>query len=213
MVLQPKFLRALQEKEIRSVGSTHTTHLSIRIISATNSDLETAVKNNTFRQDLLFRLNVLQLTIPPLRERKADIRLLAMSFLQKLSESGNGSWTISEDAMKHLACYDWPGNVRELEHAIEYCVAFCSRSRIEVDDLPLQIRQKHGEDLTYREQVLDLDELKRRAIASALAKTKGDRVAAARILGIGKTTLYRKLKQDQQETKHSLTAPPIVHIA
>src|SRR5246127_1597401 len=137
--LQAKMLRALQEKEIRPVGSTKTAPINIRILAATNRDLENAVANGSFRRDLYFRLNVLSLRIPPLRERRQDIPLLATSFLERLSQSSRGAHELSDDAMKALLAYDWPGNVRELENCLERCCAMTSGPVIHVVDLPSSI--------------------------------------------------------------------------
>ena len=124
--LQAKLLRALQEKEVKPVGSTDRVPISTRVIAATNRDLEASVRQGTFRQDLYFRLNVVQIKIPPLRERKSDIPLLVSAFLEKFSDHGGPTRTISEDAMARLIAFDWPGNVRELENAIERAVALGS---------------------------------------------------------------------------------------
>jgi transcriptional regulator with PAS, ATPase and Fis domain len=139
--LQAKLLRALQEKEIRPVGSTDRISISVRVIAATNRDLEEAVRQGKFRQDLFFRLNVVQIKLPPLRERKGDIPLLVNSFLEKFSDTEASARTISEDAMTRLMAYDWPGNVRELENAIERAVALGSSSLLHVGDLPSNLQQ------------------------------------------------------------------------
>ncbi len=197
--LQAKLLRALQEKEVRPVGSTERIPLSARIIAATNRDLEAAVRQGTFRQDLFFRLNVVQIKMPPLRERKTDIPVLVNSFLEKFSETNGKLRTISEDAMSRLMAYDWPGNVRELENAIERAVALGSGPILHAGDLPTSLQYGTGERLPHNDELLPLEELERRAILRALKEAGGDKLAAARILGIGKTTLYRKLKQYQAE--------------
>jgi two-component system response regulator HydG len=193
--LQSKLLRAIQEKEIRPVGSTDRISISVRVIAATNRDLEDAVRQGKFRQDLFFRLNVVQIKLPPLRERKGDIPLLVNSFLEKFSGTDASARTISEDAMTSLMAYDWPGNVRELENAIERAVALGSSSLLHVGDLPSNLLYGVGERLPQNDVLLPLEELERRAIMRALRESGGDKLAAARLLGIGKTTLYRKLKQ------------------
>src|SRR6202049_3737758 len=134
--LQAKLLRALQEREVKPVGSTERRRINVRIIAATNRDLDSAIKAGAFRQDLYFRLNVVQLKLPALRERKSDIPLLVTSFLDKFSDPQAPVRTISEDAMRRLIAYDWPGNVRELENAIERAVALGSGPIIHVGDLP-----------------------------------------------------------------------------
>jgi DNA-binding NtrC family response regulator len=193
--LQAKLLRALQEKEIRPVGSTDRVSISVRIIAATNRDLEASVRQGTFRQDLYFRLNVVQIKMPPLRDRKGDIPLLVNSFLEKFSDADAPTRTISEDAMTRLMAYDWPGNVRELENAIERAIALGTGPILHVGDLPSNLQYGTGERLPQNDELLPLDELERRAIMRALRESGGDKLAAARLLGIGKTTLYRKLKQ------------------
>jgi DNA-binding NtrC family response regulator len=202
--LQAKLLRALQEKEIRPVGSTECVSLALRVIAATNRDLEAAVRQGGFRQDLFFRLNVVQIKLPPLRERKSDIPILVNSFLEKYSEANGKTRTISEDAMSRLMTWDWPGNVRELENVIERAIALGSDPVLHVGDLPSNLRHSSGERLPQNDEVLPLEELERRAILGALREAGGDKLIAARLLGIGKTTLYRKLKQ--YESKASSVA-------
>jgi two-component system response regulator HydG len=153
------------------------------------------VRQGQFRQDLFFRLNVVQIKIPPLRERKTDIPFLVNSFLEKFSESEGGLRTISQDAMARLIAYDWPGNVRELENAIERAVALGTGPILHVGDLPSNLQYGTGDRMPQSDELLPLEELERRAIVRALREAGGDKLAAARLLGIGKTTLYRKLKQ------------------
>jgi DNA-binding NtrC family response regulator len=193
--LQAKLLRALQEREIRPVGATDRVRIDIRIIAATNRDLESAIRTGGFRQDLYFRLNVVQLKLPPLRERKSDIPLLVNSFLEKFSDPQRPLRTISEDAMRRLMAYDWPGNVRELENAVERAVALGSGPILHIGDLPSNLQQGGSDRSLDSDELTTLDEMEHRAILRALRETNGDKLAAARLLGIGKTTLYRKLKQ------------------
>src|SRR6202790_5233945 len=193
--LQAKLLRALQEREVKPVGSTERRRIDVRVIAATNRDLDSAIKAGAFRQDLYFRLNVVQIKLPALRERKSDIPLLVTSFLDKFSSSQQTSRTISEDAMRQLIAYDWPGNVRDLENAMERAVALGSGPIVHVGDLPTNLQYPTTERLPERNELVPLEELERRAILHTLRQTAGDKLAAARILGIGKTTLYRKLKQ------------------
>jgi DNA-binding NtrC family response regulator len=199
--MQAKLLRALQEKEVRPVGSTDRIPLSARIIAATNRDLDAAVRQGTFRQDLFFRLNVVQIKIPPLRERKTDIPILVNSFLEKFSEANGRMRTISEDAIARMMAYDWPGNVRELENAIERAIALGSGPILHAGDLPTNLQYGTGDRLPQNDELLPLEELERRAILRALREAGGDKLAAARMLGIGKTTLYRKLKQYDAQTQ------------
>jgi len=199
--LQSKLLRALQAREVKPVGSTERRRIDVRIIAATNRDLDSAIKAGTFRQDLYFRLNVVQIKLPPLRERKSDIPLLVTSFLEKFSGTQDSTRTISEEAMRQLIAYDWPGNVRELENAIERAVALGSGPILHVADLPTNLQYPTTERAPDKHELLPLEELERRAILRTLLETAGDKLAAARILGIGKTTLYRKLKQYHLEAE------------
>jgi two-component system response regulator HydG len=197
--LQSKLLRVLQEREVKPVGSTERRRIDVRIIAATNRDLEIGINSGNFRQDLYFRLNVVQITLPALRERKSDIPLLVTSFLDKFCDPQRPARTISEDAMRRLISYDWPGNVRELENAIERAVALGSGPILHVGDLPSSLQYPTSERAPEKDELLPLEELERRAILRTLRQTTGDKLAAARILGIGKTTLYRKLKQYHME--------------
>jgi DNA-binding NtrC family response regulator len=193
--LQAKLLRALQEREIKPVGSNERIGIRARVIAATNRDLESAIRTGGFRQDLYFRLNVVQVKLPPLRERKADIPLLVNSFLEKFSDLARPIHTVSEDAMRRIMGYDWPGNIRELENAIERAVALGSGPILHVGDLPSNLQYASVEKHADGDELVPLDILERRVIFRALQETSGDKLAAARLLGIGKTTLYRKLKQ------------------
>jgi DNA-binding NtrC family response regulator len=197
--LQAKLLRALQEKEIKPVGSTDRVAINVRVMAATNRDLESAIRGGTFRQDLYYRLNVVQIKLPPLRERKVDIPLLVNAFLEKFSAPDRPTRTISEDAMRQLMAYDWPGNVRELENAIERAVALGSGPILHLGDLPSNLQYASAQGLPEKDELVPLEELERRAIFRALRETGGDKLAAARLLGIGKTTLYRKLKQYESD--------------
>ena len=195
--LQAKMLRALQEKEIRPVGSTKRIPINVRILAATNRDLEQAVTQGSFRRDLYFRLNVLNLRIPPLRERRQDIPLLATNFLERLSQASGRIYDLSDDAMKALLAYDWPGNVRELENCLERCCAMVSGTVIHVVDLPSALT---GARIQYsvstpEARILSLMEIERQTILGTIAQLNGDKLMAAKLLGIGKTTLYRKLKE------------------
>ena len=197
--LQAKLLRALQEREVKPVGSTERRHINVRIIAATNRDLDAAIRSGAFRQDLYFRLNVVQIKLPPLRDRKSDIPILVTAFLEKFSDSQGPVRTISEEAMRRLIAYDWPGNVRELENAIERAVALGSGPLLHVGDLPSNLQYPTTERAPEKDEILPLEELERRAILRTLRETGGDKLSAARMLGIGKTTLYRKLKQYHME--------------
>ena len=195
--LQAKLLRAIQEKEIRPVGGTKQIPINVRILGATNRDLEQAVSEGTFRRDLFFRLNVLTLRIPPLRERRQDIPLLVAHFLERIGRDSESEKTISEDALKVLLSYDWPGNVRELENALERACVVTSASELQVRDLPTHLTAA-PQDATIAAPgngIVPIAELEKQTILQALAHLNGDKMLAARLLGIGKTTLYRKLKE------------------
>ncbi|MBZ5682571.1 MAG: sigma-54 dependent transcriptional regulator [Acidobacteriia bacterium] len=195
--LQAKLLRAIQEKEIRPVGSTRRISINVRILAATNRDLEHAVMQGTFRRDLYFRLNVLSLRIPPLRERRQDIPLLIAHFLDRMSRDSGQEKLLSDKALKAMLAYDWPGNVRELENCLERTYAFTSGPLIHTTDLPREIANlpvtDAGNGSSHRE-IVPMAELEKQTILSAIAELNGDKLQAARLLGIGKTTLYRKLK-------------------
>src|SRR5213594_1700100 len=190
--LQAKLLRAIQEKEIRPVGSTKRIPINVRILAATNRDLEQAVAQGTFRRDLYFRLNVLSLRIPPLRERREDIPLLVTSFLERLARDSDRLIDVSEDVMKALLAYDWPGNVRELENCIERCCAMNSGPLIHNTDLPSSITgaRVRLSDGSSAARIMRIADLEKQAIVGAIEKLNGDKLMAAKLLGIGKTTLY-----------------------
>jgi two-component system response regulator HydG len=197
--LQAKLLRAIQEKEIRPVGSTKHIPINVRILAATNHDLEEGVSQGTFRRDLYYRLNVLSLRIPSLRERRQDIPILATHFLERQTRSSGNERTLSDDAMKALLAYDWPGNVRELENCLERACAFTTGPMIHLGDLPAAISQLQGTNVSataaIANKIMPMSELERQTILNAIAQLNGDKLKAARMLGIGKTTLYRKLKE------------------
>jgi transcriptional regulator with PAS, ATPase and Fis domain len=192
--LQAKLLRALQEKEVRPVGSTKGRPFSARVIAATNRGLELEVKEKRFRQDLYYRLAVVVMKVPSLRERRDDIPLLVEHFLE--NSAGNGfDCTVTPDAMQLLIAYDWPGNIRELENCIERAVALNTTGPVRKEDLPTQIQSGRGKAAAAAMSGVSMEELERRAIEHALADTNNNKIAAAKRLGIGKTTLYRKLKE------------------
>jgi DNA-binding NtrC family response regulator len=227
--LQAKLLRVLQEKEFRPVGSLQTKRSDFRIIAATNRDLLKEVEKGTFRRDLYYRLNVVNVRLAPLRERKEDVPLLMQHFLKKYGSNH----TFTQEAMDAMLAYEWPGNVRELENMIQQMVAVRTGPLLHFNDLPspvqnfLYARRGPGiamaataaagasffapaaapaplanpiasEDTRFLDSpILPLIEMERRAIIHALEFTKGDRLMAAGLLGIGRTTLYRKLKEYQ----------------
>jgi DNA-binding NtrC family response regulator len=196
--LQAKLLRAIQEKEIRPVGSVKRIPINVRILAATNRDLERAVGDGTFRRDLFFRLNVLTLRIPPLRDRRQDIPLLVAHFLERIGRDAGSEKTISDEALKALLNYDWPGNVRELENSLDRACALSSAHEIQLRDLPTQIYSAPLELMGVAQPangIVSMAELEKRTILHALTQLNGDKMLAAKLLGIGKTTLYRKLKE------------------
>jgi len=206
--LQAKLLRALQEKEVRPVGATHAVPISARVLAATNRDLPAMIASGRFRKDLYFRLNVVTLRIPPLRERRSDIPLLAAHVLERMRLENGTIYSFSDDALRLMNEYDWPGNVRELEHAIERACALSSGPVLHMADFPTQLQdhRMHVEnriagDATHPEEnlsshgVVSIAALEKQAILSTIRQLKGDKLMAARLLGIGKTTLYRKLKE------------------
>jgi len=194
--LQGKLLRVMQEGQIRPVGGTGWIKVNARIIAATNCDLEAAVRKGTFRKDLFFRLNVLTVHLPPLRERMNDIPLIANHILDKYCKDKCERPELTDEAVDWLITYGWPGNVRELENCMRSVLAFSSGPLITVRDLPLNIQRSANlfpELSDQSDELVPLQELERRAIFRAMDRAHGDKVLAARLLGIGKTTLYRKL--------------------
>jgi len=195
--LQAKLLRAIQEKEIRPVGSNRRIAINVRILAATNHDLKQGVSQGTFRRDLYFRLNVLSLKIPPLRERRQDIPLLSGYFLDRMSRDCGRERLLNDAAMKLLLAYDWPGNVRELENCLERACALNSGPEIQATDLPGAI-SGNGHMTANKSgsaKIVPMSELEKQTILRTIMQLNGDKLLAARLLGIGKTTLYRKLKE------------------
>ena len=205
--LQAKLLRALQEKEVRPVGATHCIPIKARILAATNRDLAGMVERGTFRKDLFYRLNVVNLRLSPLRERREDIPLLVAHFLNRINSEHPGRFAIHKDALGIMLEYDWPGNVRELENAVERGVAMVTGGEVQLGDLPTQLQNEALSVMratrkakTQRAEsgsgeIVPLAVQERNAIIDAIRRMNGDKLAAAKHLGIGKTTLYRKLKE------------------
>jgi transcriptional regulator with PAS, ATPase and Fis domain len=201
--LQAKLLRVLQEKEVRPVGSNQKFKVDVRVIAATNRDLEAAQKEGAFRKDLYFRLNVVTLNLPPLRERRSDVAPLVHYFLDRFAPGKNIS--ISPAAMKTMFQYDWPGNVRELENCIERAVALGDQEMIDVSDLPPAVRRQQAQNVSVETAILadeatgssntDLEELERETIQRVFEQVHGDKARARKMLGISRATLYRKLKR------------------
>jgi two-component system response regulator HydG len=220
MDLQAKLLRALQEKEVRPVGATQAVPISARVLAATNRDLISMVEQGRFRKDLYFRLNVVNIKIPPLRDRRADIAVLAEHFLERLERGSGLIHSFSDEALRVMTEYDWPGNVRELEHAIERACALSSGPVLHMGDLPTQLQEfrlqsQHrlqtvspsgleelqadaalaGLPMMGHGGIVSIAEMEKHAILVTIRQLKGDKLMAAKLLGIGKTTLYRKLKE------------------
>jgi DNA-binding NtrC family response regulator len=197
--LQVKLLRALQEGEVRRVGSTKSLKVDVRVIAATNRKLEDEVKAGRFREDLYYRLSVITLRVPPLRERQADIPLLALHFLQRACQETNKRVTLSEAALRTLREYEWSGNVRELENTIEYAVLHTRDSVITEEDLPARIRTVRAAGINptaFSETPIfadlpSLDEMERRYLLYVLETVQGNRTRAAEVLKIDRRTLYR----------------------
>jgi two-component system, NtrC family, response regulator AtoC len=202
--LQMKLLRVLQEREFERVGDSHTTKVDVRVIAATNSDLARMVAEGQFREDLFYRLNVIPVHLPPLRERKEDIPLLVQHFLAILRNGAPTSLTVSQEAMRRLMSFSWPGNVRQLENAVERAVALSAgRTQIDVGDLPTEVQKAQETALTTAvtlpEDGLDLDafiaDIERDLIQRSLERTGGNKGKAARLLNLKRTTLVEKLKR------------------
>lgn len=191
-VLQVKLLRALQEGEVTPVGSSVARPFDARLIAATNKDLETEIAEGRFREDLFYRLNVLQITVPPLRERREDIPLLVKHFVAKASQNLKKQLSVSTEALAVLTNFTWPGNVRELENAIERAAILC-HDEITVDDLPPKITSARISD--KGSSIATLDEVERDHILKVMNEVGDDKVKVAEILGIDLSTLYRKLKR------------------
>jgi transcriptional regulator with PAS, ATPase and Fis domain len=220
--LQVKLLRVLQDREVRPVGADRTFRVDLRVIAASNKELAAEVEAGRFREDLFYRLQVIPIVMPPLRERRSDVPLLVRYFLEKHNRkrSSGRPAEISEAAMVHLWEYDWPGNVRELENLLERLVILSEDGRIDVEQLPPSIRSFISEKKiprpTLGEEGLDLntavEEFENRLIEEALRRTKGNKQAAARLLGLKRTTLVAKLRRrrgpddcpdDEQDTEVS----------
>lgn len=194
--MQTKLLRVLQEKEVRRVGDTRSTSIDVRVIAATNRRLEEEVKAGRFREDLYYRLNVIPLLLPHLRERTEDIPLLLDHFLQKYADEAGGVKRVSREAMAALMQYPWPGNVRELENAVERAAILCEGEEIGVEDLPAELRSPESVSLSRAAQEgATLEALEQEYVKMVLEQVEGNQTRAAEILGIDRRTLYRKLQR------------------
>ncbi len=212
---QASLLRIIQEREVRRIGGREARRIDVRIIGATNTDLEQLVERGEFRRDLFYRLSVLVIKLPPLRERgEEDVAQLTRHFLQKCNQRAERETNITDEAVSVLARYPWPGNVRELENTIEHAVAICSDNLITTDDLPARIAANASEDLVKASpppvSICDdrptLEELNRRYIRLVLAESNGNKSRAADVLGINRRTLYRYLESPESHIDQ-LTSP------
>jgi two-component system response regulator HydG len=216
LALQPKLLRALQERKIRPVGGDGEVAYDARIVTATNRDLEADVEAGRFREDLLYRIDVVRVELPPLRMRGRDVLLLAQSFVEHFAaRSGRAVDQIDPSAAQRLLDYEWPGNVRELENCIERAVAMARLDRIIVDDLPDKVREHEPERIILADAestgLPTLEELERRYIARVMKAMGGNKTRAARTLGLDRRTLYRRLEvpgPDAAEATPSAVPPP-----
>ena len=200
MVLQPKLLRAVQERTVRPVGAAREVSFDARMVAATNRDLEHEVAEGRFREDLLYRLNVIQLHVPPLRTRGNDVLKLAQHFVRRFADAEGKTITgLSSEVAERLLTYAWPGNVRELQNCIERAVTLARFEELLVDDLPEKIRQYRAGSLPLTTsdggELLPLDEVERRYILHVLDEVGGNKSTAARVLSLDRTTLYRKLER------------------
>lgn len=205
--MQPKLLRVLQERTIRPIGDSREIPVNVRIIAATNRDLEAEVEKGTFREDLFYRLNVVQINVPPLRSRGNDILLLASHFIRRAAERiGREVKGLTSEAAHLLLAYDWPGNVRQLQNCIESAVTLTQTDHLTPLDLPEKIRgfqppaRSAGPEL-HPEHILSLEEVERRYIEQVLALSGDNKSQAARLLGLDRRTLYRKLERYEQGTE------------
>jgi DNA-binding NtrC family response regulator len=219
--IQVKLLRVMsEERAFERVGGNQTLRADVRLIAATNKNLETLVREGKFRDDLFFRLNVVRITMPPLRERKEDIPLLVRGFLRHFCKANDKPLLdLTPDAMDALLIYDWPGNVRELRTAIEHGVVMSTGQKITLRDLPMAVRQTAGTaspgaistpnafGVGEKSSPLDLHETEKKLIMQALATTNGNVTAAAKKLGISRRTLHRKINEMNLARAPAETAP------
>ena len=229
-MLQSKLLRAIQEREFERVGGTETVRVDVRIVCATNTDLRQAIQSRLFREDLYYRISTFPITLPPLRERRGDILLLAEAFLKRFNEKqGRSVISISQPAVQTMLAYGWPGNIRELESTIERAVLLCESDTITVPDLPLAIREfaeiHLGETTIYNimdffnpaknKIILPFEKLREHAVLHALGTCDGNISDAAVQLGISRSTIYRLLElyNIRIENGRAIISSPVVQTA
>jgi transcriptional regulator with GAF, ATPase, and Fis domain len=220
--LQVKLLRVLQEKKVDPVGSTRSVDVDVRVVAATNKDLAEEVRAGRFREDLFYRLQVVPVNLPPLREREGDIALLAQHFLARQSEElGREGLSFSSAAITAMCAYAWPGNVRELENLVERLAILNDSDEIESDMLPDYLKQDSGaitslcfSDLTLPASGVDFNALvedyENKLISTALSQTNGNKKAAAKLLGLNRTTLVEKIKKKGLESRIEVCGNPDV---
>jgi two-component system NtrC family response regulator len=191
--MQAKLLRVLETGEIRRLGDNQTVHVDVRVVCATHRDLEGMVEDGTFREDLMFRINTFEITVPPLRDRTEDIPLLAMHLIRRHRAEGSNGLLFTEEAMNELKAHQWPGNVRELANVIEHSVILCESLPIDTDDLPRHFGRRQLRKEIRDSGPLTLRELELIAIHKAIERNDGNKPAAAEELGVSLKTLYNKL--------------------
>ncbi|HTL33857.1 MAG TPA: sigma-54 dependent transcriptional regulator [Kofleriaceae bacterium] len=210
--MQVKLLRVLQERKVRPVGSDEEIPIHARVVTATNRDLEQEVEERRFREDLFYRINVVAIPVPPLRERPSDILVLAQHFIRRAAlRSKKDVRGISEHAARYLLGYDWPGNVRELENSMERAVALCKLDQITIDDLPSKLLEDHKSKMVISaepSELISLAEMERRYVRQVLNAVDGNKTRAAQILGIDRRSVYRRLEGLNQQPAPPGGAPP-----
>lgn len=205
LALQATLLRALQEKKVRAVGGTAEVPFDARLVAATNKDLETEVQERRFREDLYYRINVVRIDVPPLRERPADVLPLAQEFIARASASGPHKVRgLSQPAAERVLAYDWPGNVRELANAMQHAVALARFDELAVDDLPTRVRTYRSQRVVLlaetQAELVTLATMESRYVQRVLSLVAGNKTRAAEILGVDRRTLYRMLERDSVDT-------------
>jgi two-component system response regulator HydG len=208
LAMQAKLLRVLEDRKVRPVGSDHEVPIDVRVVAATHRDLEAEVAAGRFREDLYFRIRVIDVLLPPLRARGGDVLLLASEFIRvAAARAGHGDITLSPRAAQLLEAYEWPGNVRELQNSIERAVALCEGTTLEAEDLPERIREANAAPSAFAMEkeagIVALDEIERRYILHALRTLGGNKRLAAQMLGLDRSTLYRKLEQYGEHDRKS----------
>jgi two-component system response regulator HydG len=207
--MQAKLLRALQERRVRPIGSNNEVEFDARVVAATHRNLESEIEKRRFREDLYYRINVVRIDVPPLRERGSDVLKLAGVFLSRFAERSNkGKLSLSPQAAERILAYDWPGNVRELENAMERSVALARLDQITVEDLPERVRSYRADRFVLSAdepaEVLSLDEIERRYIYRVIKVLGGNKARAAELLGLDRRTLYRRLERYEGKTQSRL---------